>query len=255
MGLAQVKPALLVDRLVAGYGNMEVLHGIDLCVAVGQSICIVGPNGSGKSTVLRAIYGLANIRSGRIIANDRDITQMRPSKRLQQSGIAYVQQESSVFPDMTVEQNLLLGGFLMPTYADAAGAAEAVMDRYPILAKQRRQPASALSGGERRLLEIARAMMMDPETLLLDEPSIGLSPRFVDEVFDLFRHLQQDLRKSLVIVEQNARKALEFADIGYVLTAGNVVVVGKGKELLDYPKLGRLFLGGAPERAGSALSV
>jgi branched-chain amino acid transport system ATP-binding protein len=247
IGLAPGTPALSIDGLVSGYGNMEVLHGIDLRLARGQSLCIIGPNGSGKSTILRSIYGLADIRAGQVIANGHDITWMRPSAKLQRSRIAYVRQESSVFPDMTVEQNLRLGGFLMQRSTQAAKAAEAVMDQYPILGKRRRHVASLLSGGERRLLEIARVMMMDPEILLLDEPSIGLSPISVEEIFELFAHLQHDLGKTLLIVEQNARKALEFADIAYVLTAGRLVLAGKGKDLLQDRRVGRLFLGGNPE--------
>lgn len=242
--LAPGPPALSVEGLVSGYGYMEVLHGFDLRLAAGRSLCIVGPNGSGKSTILESIYGLADIFHGRIIAGGCDITRLRPAAKLKEAGIAYVRQESSVFPAMTVEQNLLLGAFLMDSPGKAQESAEAVMDRYPILKTRRRQHAALLSGGERRLLEIARAMMMNPDILLFDEPSIGLSPAFVDMVFEMFSDLQSRLQKTLIIVEQNARKALAFADIGYVLVAGRLMLAGTGKDLLDDPRVGRLFLGG-----------
>jgi branched-chain amino acid transport system ATP-binding protein len=242
--LVEGEPHLKVAGLVAGYGEMQILHGIDLFLGRGQSLCLIGPNGAGKSTVLHAIYGLARVMSGTIEIGGHDVARLDPNRKLSQARIAYILQDSSIFPDMTVEENLRMGGYLMPKSADARRAAEQVFDRYPALADRRRQLARVLSGGERRLLEISRALAMGPEILLVDEPSIGLEPRFIDMVFEILGELQQRDRKTIVMVEQNARKGLEFADLGYVLAAGQVVMAGKGRELLENPEVGRLFLGG-----------
>ena len=235
---------LRIDRLVAGYGRMEILHGLDLQVGRGQSLCLIGPNGAGKSTVLHAIYGLNTITGGTIRKQGRDITRMHPADKLAQAGIAYILQDNSVFPDMTVEENLQMGAFLMRDQAAVRNAVAAVLDRYPRLAARRTQPARVLSGGERRLLEISRALVMDPDVLLVDEPSIGLEPRFIDMVFEILVDLRDRERKTIVMVEQNARKGLQFADLGYVLVAGNLALAARGDELLEDARVGRLFLGG-----------
>ncbi len=237
-------PLLAIDRLVAGYGAMEILHGIDLRLGAGQSLCLIGPNGAGKSTVLHSIYGFTTIKDGRIAVGGRDVTKLKPNARLRDAGIAYVLQDNSVFPEMTVEENLWLGGYLMASPAEAKRAAEAILERYPRLAERRHKPAYVLSGGERRLLEISRALMMQPKVLLVDEPSIGLEPRYIDMVFEILGELQRREGKTIVLVEQNARKGLAFADIGYVLVAGRVALAGKASDLLDNPEVGRLFLGG-----------
>ncbi|HEX2446737.1 MAG TPA: ABC transporter ATP-binding protein [Methyloceanibacter sp.] len=238
-------PALLaIDDLYAGYGQMEVLRGLSLRVARGRSLCLVGPNGAGKSTVLNAIYGFARIFSGTISLSGRDVAKLQPSEKLKATRLAYVLQRDSVFPDMTVEENLLMGGFLLEHPRQAKAAAETVLDRYPALKARRTERARVLSGGERRLLEISRALIMEPEVILIDEPSIGLEPRAIDMIFETLRDLRDEGGKTLVLVEQNARKGLEFADAGYVLVAGQLVKAGPGKELLTDPEMGRLFLGG-----------
>ncbi|EYS91745.1 branched-chain amino acid ABC transporter [Cupriavidus sp. SK-4] len=241
--LAGGTPMVAVDNLVAGYGGMEILHGFSLRVARGGSLCLIGPNGAGKSTVLRAIYGLARVMSGSITVDGMPVTQLRAEQKLRQAGLAYVLQEGSIFPDMTVEENLAMGGYLMRHPRDAAAAAERIFQRHDALAQRRGQRASVLSGGERRLLEISRALMMDPAVLLVDEPSIGLEPRYVDMVFELLRHLQLEEGKTIILVEQNARKGLSFADLGYVLVAGQLAMAGTGDELSRDPEVGRLFLG------------
>jgi branched-chain amino acid transport system ATP-binding protein len=242
--LARGEVIVAVDDLVSGYGRMEILHGVNLRVGAGQSLCLIGPNGAGKSTVLHSIYGLTRIFSGKIVANGRDVTRLPPNEKLQTAKMAYILQDNSVFPDMTVEENLLMGGFLLPHPRQAKEAAEKVFDKYERLAERRTQRASVLSGGERRLLEIARSLIMDPDILLVDEPSIGLEPRVVDRVFEILTELQHGEGKTIVLVEQNAKKGLEFADIGYVLTAGTVAMAGTGAELARDPDVGRLFLGG-----------
>ena len=242
--LARHQPLLAIDDLHAGYGRMEILHGVNLQVAAGQSLCLIGPNGAGKSTILHSIYGFTDIRSGRIRLGDSDITRLAPNQKLRDAGIAYILQDNSVFPDMTVEENLWMGGYLLPDPDQAKEAAERMFAKYDRLAARRTSPARVLSGGERRLLEISRALIMDPRVLLVDEPSIGLEPRYIDMVFEILADLKHGEGKAIVIVEQNAKKGLEFADIGYVLVAGSVALAGSGAELLTHPDVGRLFLGG-----------
>ncbi len=242
--LAGDAPLLAIDRLVAGYGKMEILHGFDLRVAPGQSLCLIGPNGAGKSTVLHSIYGFTNIFSGSVRIEDADITRLSPNRKLRDAGIAYILQDNSVFPDMTVEENLWMGGYLMETPDEAREAAERIFEKYGRLAERRRQRARVLSGGERRLLEISRALIMNPKVLLVDEPSIGLEPRYIDMVFEILADLQKTEGRTIVMVEQNAKKGLEFADIGYVLVSGQLAIAGTGEELLANPEVGALFLGG-----------
>lgn len=238
------EPFLSIDSLRAGYGRMEILHDFSLRVAKGQSLCLIGPNGAGKSTVLHSIFGFTNIMGGTISVGGRDITGLDPNEKLRDAGIAYILQDNSVFPQMTVEENLWMGGFLKPHPKEAREAAERVFDKYTRLAERRRQPARVLSGGERRLLEISRALVMNPDVLLVDEPSIGLEPRFIDMVFEILDDLQRSEGKTIVMVEQNAKKGLEFADIGYVLVSGQLAKAARGDDLLADPDVGRLFLGG-----------
>jgi branched-chain amino acid transport system ATP-binding protein len=246
--LAQNETFLRIDNLRAGYGRMEILHDFNLRVGRKQSLCLIGPNGAGKSTVLHAIFGFSNVYSGSIAigpdAEAKDITRLSPEQKLKQAGIAYILQDKSVFPRMTVEENLWTGGFLMDRPSDAKRAAEKIFDKYPRLAARRKHQAKVLSGGERRLLEISRALVMEPQVLLVDEPSIGLEPRFIDMVFDILHDLQHREGKTIVMVEQNAKKGLEFADIGYVLVSGEIAIAGTGDQLLRNEEVGRLFLGG-----------
>ena len=244
MDLVDGEPFLQLDALRAGYGKMEILHGIDLAVGKGQSLCLIGPNGAGKSTILHAIFGFCTVFSGRIVTGDRDVASLNSSQKLKEAGIAYILQDKSVFPGMTVEENLWMGGYLMDQPAEAKKAAERVFDKYPRLAERRKHQAKVLSGGERRLLEISRALVMNPDILLVDEPSIGLEPRFIDMVFEILDDLQHAEGKTILMVEQNAKKGLEFADIGYVLVSGELAIAGKGDDLLANPDVGRLFLGG-----------
>jgi branched-chain amino acid transport system ATP-binding protein len=242
--LVKGAPLLALDQLHAGYGNMEIVHGLNLRVGKGQALCLIGPNGAGKSTVLNAIYGFSTIMSGRVIVDGSDITHLSANRKLKEAGIAYVLQDNSVFPDMTVEENLWMGGFLKANSAEARSAAERVFELYPRLAERRGQAARVLSGGERRLLEISRALVMNPQVLLVDEPSIGLEPRYINMVFEILAELREREGKTIVMVEQNAEKGLAFADIGYVLVSGQLAMAGPGRELLKDPAVGRLFLGG-----------
>jgi branched-chain amino acid transport system ATP-binding protein len=242
--LAGDEPFLSIKNLCAGYGKMEILHNFSLRVRKGQSLCLIGPNGAGKSTILHSIFGFTNIFSGTIEINGNDITNLTPSQKLSKAGIAYILQDKSVFPQMTVEENLLMGGFLKNKPKEARESAEMVFDKYARLAERRNKPAGVLSGGERRLLEISRALVMQPDVLLVDEPSIGLEPRFIDMVFGILEDLQHKDGKTIIMVEQNAKKGLAFADIGYVLVSGETAIADTGNALLDNPHVGRLFLGG-----------
>ena len=247
-GLANNAPFVTIKNLNAGYGKMEILHDFNLQVARKQSLCLIGPNGAGKSTILHSIFGFTNIFSGQILVGDgedrRDITGLTASEKLKNAGIAYILQDKSVFPGMTVEENLWMGGYLMDKPEQAKEAAEKIFEKYSRLAERRTHAAGVLSGGERRLLEISRALVMEPEVLLVDEPSIGLEPRFIDMVFEILDDLQNIEGKTIIMVEQNAKKGLEFADVGYVLVSGETAIAGTGDELLENPEVGRLFLGG-----------
>ncbi len=247
-GLANNDPFVAIENLRAGYGKMEILHEFNLQVGKGQSLCLIGPNGAGKSTVLHSVFGFTNIFGGSINVGEgsskQDVTQLTSSEKLKRAGIAYILQDKSIFPGMTVEENLWMGGYLKNSPDQAKAAAEQIFEKYPRLAQRRKKLAKVLSGGERRLLEISRALVMQPEVLLVDEPSIGLEPRFIDMVFEILDDLQHAEGKTIIMVEQNAKKGLEFADIGYVLVSGNLALAGSGDELLANPEVGRLFLGG-----------
>ena len=235
---------LQIKNLSAGYGKMEILHNFDLLVDKAQSLCLIGPNGAGKSTILHSIYGFTNIFSGQIEIDGKEITNLTPAEKLKSVGIAYILQDNSVFPDMTVEENLLMGGYIKDKTEESYAEAQRVLEKYERLNKRRNQPAKVLSGGERRLLEISRALVMRPSILLVDEPSIGLEPRYIEMVFEILEDLQKNEKKTIIMVEQNAKKGLEFADIGYVLVSGQTAIVGTGNDLLKNPDVGRLFLGG-----------
>ena len=235
---------LKITNLSAGYGKMEILHNIDLYVSKAQSLCLIGPNGAGKSTILHSIYGFTNIFSGKIEIDGKEITNLTPAEKLKSQGIAYILQDNSVFPDMTVEENLLMGGYIKNKTEESFEEAEKILEKYDRLRNRRNQPAKVLSGGERRLLEISRALVMKPSILLVDEPSIGLETRYIKMVFEILEDLQKNEKKTIILVEQNAKKGLEFADIGYVLVSGQTAIAGKGDDLLNNPDVGRLFLGG-----------
>jgi branched-chain amino acid transport system ATP-binding protein len=235
---------LTIKQLSAGYGKMEILHNFNLFVSKAQSLCLIGPNGAGKSTILHSIYGFTNIFSGQIEIDGKEITKMTPAQKLKSVGIAYILQDNSVFPDMTVEENLLMGGYIKDKTEESYQEAEKILGKYERLRSRRNQKAKVLSGGERRLLEISRALVMKPNVLLVDEPSIGLEPKYIDMVFEILGDLQHNEKKTIILVEQNAKKGLEFADIGYVLVSGQTAIAGKGDDLLNNPDVGRLFLGG-----------
>ena len=197
---------LTIKGLNAGYGKMEILHNFDLFVNKAQSLCLIGPNGAGKSTILHSIYGFTNIFSGQIEIDGKEITNLTPAEKLKSVGIAYILQDNSVFPDMTVEENLLMGGYIKENTDESYQEAERIFEKYERLRNRRNQPAKVLSGGERRLLEISRALVMKPSVLLVDEPSIGLEPRYIDMVFEILRDLQENEKKQSFLLNKMLKK-------------------------------------------------
>ena len=207
-------------------------------------MCLIGPNGAGKSTVLHSIFGFTNIFSGNISIGGKDVTNLTPSQKLAEAGIAYILQDKSVFPQMTVEENLLMGGFLKNKPLKRKLLPRWCLTNIRVLPSGGTSLPECCQGGERRLLEISRALVKNPAVLLVDEPSIGLEPRFIDMVFEILSDLQHKDGKTIVMVEQNAKKGLSFADIGYVLVSGETAIANFGDGLLENPDVGRLFLGG-----------
>jgi len=201
---------LTIKNLSAGYGKMEILHNFELTVSKAQSLCLIGPNGAGKSTILHSIYGFTNIFSGQIEIDGKEITNLTPAEKLKSVGIAYILQDNSVFPDMTVEENLLMGGYIKDKTEESFEEAEKIFEKYERLRNRRNQPAKVLSGGERRLLEISRALVMKPSVLLVDEPSIGLEPRYIDMVFEILRDLQQNEKKNNYSCRTKCKKRIRI---------------------------------------------
>jgi len=230
---------LETEGLVAGYvPEVDVLHGVDITVERGEMVTIIGPNGAGKSTLVKAVVGLLRPRDGRVLLRDEDITGERPHRIVAQ-GVGYVPQRESVFPSMTVQENLELG--LLHT-RNGSRIDEMLM-LFPQLEARRRQPAATLSGGERQMLAMARALISDPEVVLLDEPSAGLSPLYVDALFEKIAEINAR-GVTILMVEQNARRSLAISHRGYVLDVGRNRFAGTGQELLHNPKVVDLYLGG-----------
>ena len=231
---------LTATNLSGGYAEVDILHNLSLTVERGKIAVIVGPNGAGKSTVMRALLGLIELRSGQIIFEGQDITQKFPQERVI-LGISMVPQTRNIFVTLTVEENLEIGAYLHDEPISVA--MEEVFSLFPILAKRRNQMAGQLSGGQRQQLALARALMMSPKLLLLDEPTAGLSPVVIDEVMARIKQIVA-AGIAVVMVEQNAHKALEIADIGYVIVQGRNRFTGTGSELLSDPDVRVSFLGG-----------
>ncbi|MFZ7087413.1 ABC transporter ATP-binding protein [Curtobacterium sp. RRHDQ10] len=228
------------DNVVAGYlPGVNILNGCDLDVHKGELIGIIGPNGAGKSTLLKALFGQVNIRSGSVTLDGEDITNLKANK-LVQAGVGFVPQTNNVFPSLSIQENLQMGMYLRPK--KFAERLEVIYDLFPVLGERRGQRAGSLSGGERQSVAMARALMMDPKVLLLDEPSAGLSPVRQDETFIRTRRINK-AGVTIVMVEQNARRCLQICDRGYVLDQGRNAYTGTGRELADDPKVIELYLG------------
>ncbi|MGB0387314.1 MAG: ABC transporter ATP-binding protein [Ardenticatenaceae bacterium] len=233
---------LRTKDLVGGYGHTTILHGTTIEVPRAALTTVIGPNGAGKSTLFKALFGMLTIRSGTITMDGRDITRLKPLQKLQQ-GMAYVPQGRNIFPQLTVEHNLEFGGVSLRDLKETQRRMERVYEQFPILHERRKKQAGILSGGEQKMLEIGRAMLLEPKFLLIDEPSIGLSPILVQQTFDLLLGLR-DKGVSILMIEQNAKQALGISDYGIVLQQGKLVLDGTAQNVLNHPEIGRLFLGG-----------
>lgn len=232
---------LRAQDLHGGYGDTDILHGVSLSMDPGEIAVIVGPNGAGKSTAMKALFGLMRVRQGTVTFLGRDITN-QPADRIVKHGMCYVPQEYNVFPSLTIHENLEMGAFIRRD--DYTSQFERVYDLFPPLRERRRQLAGTLSGGQRQMVAIGRALMLDPRLLLLDEPTAGLSPKFIDLIFDCVRGIN-DEGVGILMVEQNAKQALSLADRGYVLVLGRNRYQDTGPNLLADPEIAEMFLGGA----------
>ena len=233
-----------VQNLVGGYGKMTILNGTSFSVPAGSITTVIGPNGAGKSTVFKAIFGLLKLREGKVVFGGRDVTGLN-QRELLAAGISYVPQGRNIFPELSVRHNIELGSVAAGReITDLPDRIEAALDKFPVLRKKATQQASTLSGGEQKQLEIARSLLLDPKLMLVDEPSIGLSPLMVKQTFDILRELR-DRGVWILMIEQNARSALEISDYGIVLELGQTRLVDKADRVLNDPRIGQLFLGGA----------
>ena len=235
------EPFLIGENMTGGYGNgADILHGCTLAVEKGEIAVIVGPNGAGKSTAMKAVFGMLNLREGGVRLNGEDITKLTPQARVGK-GMGFVPQTSNIFTSLTVEENLEMGAFIRKD--DISESIEMVYDLFPILRDKRQQAAGELSGGQRQQVAVGRALMTFPKVLMLDEPTAGVSPIVMDELFDRIIAIART-GISILMVEQNARQALEIADKGYVLVQGRNGFTDTGQALLANPEVRRSFLGG-----------
>jgi len=239
--VAEAGGALLrADEVVAGYiPGVNILNGCNLYATQGELVGIIGPNGAGKSTLLKALFGLVKVRSGKVVLEGKDITN-QPAHTLVRQGVGFVPQSNNVFPSLTIEENMQMGVFQSPKTFN--NRFDFVASLFPALAQRRKQRAGSLSGGERQMVAMGRALMMEPSVLLLDEPSAGLSPALQDEVFIRTRQINR-AGVSVIMVEQNARRCLQICDRGYVLDQGRNAYTGTGESLMHDPKVIELYLG------------
>ena len=234
-----MKVALEAQGIVSGYDEVEILHGVSVSVHKGEMVAVIGPNGAGKSTLLRAIFGLLQVRSGAVFLQGEEVTNLQPDQ-LVGKGLGYVPQVENVFPTLTINENLEMGGFVR---RDGVGQRLGqVYDLFPDLADRRQEKAGRLSGGQRQMLALARALMLDPDVLLLDEPSASLSPKMVETLFERIGKINKS-GTAILLVEQNAREALSLCHRGYVLAMGQNRLEGEARGLLDNEEVGRLYLG------------
>ncbi|HWM19135.1 MAG TPA: ABC transporter ATP-binding protein [Ilumatobacteraceae bacterium] len=241
---------LRMDAVVGGYGATTVLHETSLEVRRNALTTIIGPNGAGKSTAIKAIFGMVRVRSGHVWYEDEDIVGLSQVELLRR-GISFVPQGRNVFPRMSVRANLELGGVSLDNLALTRERVSSIaFELFPMLRVKADKQASTLSGGEQKMLEIGRAMLLEPRLLLIDEPSVGLSPILVQQVFALLQGLR-DRGTTVLMIEQNAKSALEVSDYGLVLQQGRLALAGTAPEILNHPEIGRLFLGGAMRGVGS----
>ena len=234
-------PLLEVENVVSGYGSTDVLHGVSICVEQDEIVTIIGPNGAGKSTLFKTIMGYLIPRSGKVVFSEEDVTQLKPNQKVEK-GIAYVPQLDKTFPSLTIRENLEMGGFSKDSDALKQGI-ETAYSSFPILGERRNQRARTLSGGQRQMLAMSMALMTEPDLLLLDEPSAGLSPKISDEVFNQIMRLHQK-GIGVLIIEQDAHRSLDISDRGYVLAMGQNHFDGSADTILNDPQIKEAFLGG-----------
>ena len=232
---------LQVSNLVTGYGEAEIVHGVDLDIEREEMAAIIGPNGAGKSTLMRAVFGLIDCWEGSVVVAGVDVTDHRPDE-ITKVGASYVPQRNNVFPNLTVRENLEMGAYIDDETPESAY--EAVYERFPILEERRNQKVGRMSGGQRQMVAMGAGLMIDPDLLLVDEPSAGLAPDLVDEMFERIQRIKEG-GTSILMVEQNARQALRYADRGYVLDQGENAFEGPGEELLESDEIAEMYLGQA----------
>jgi ABC-type branched-subunit amino acid transport system ATPase component len=232
---------LQAENITAGYTTeVNILYDVGIRLKSGQIVSVIGPNGAGKSTLLKTIFGILKPTNGKIRLKDEDITGLKPDK-VANKGISYVPQVDNVFPSLTIQENLEMGAFIRND--DYSQRLNEIYELFPILGDRRKQKAGQLSGGQRQMVAMGRALMVDPQVLLLDEPSAGLSPKLVDMIFEKIRDINKT-GVSMIIVEQNAREALKMANHGYVLAMGRNILDDTGEALLANEEVGRMYLGG-----------
>jgi ABC-type branched-subunit amino acid transport system ATPase component len=232
-------PVLQAEGVVAGYGEVEILHGVSIVLNEGEIVAVIGPNGAGKSTLLKAVFGLLSVRSGSVQLLGREVTNLSPD-RVVQSGMSYVPQVDNVFPSLTINENLEMGAFVRRD--GLRERLERVYGLFPDIAGRRGERAGRLSGGQRQMLALARALMLDPKVLLLDEPSASLSPIMVESIFEKINDINRS-GTAILLVEQNAKEALSFSSRAYVLAMGENRIEGEAAGLLDNEEVGKLYLG------------
>lgn len=236
---------LELKDLYGGYGKITILNGVSFKIPKASITTVIGPNGAGKSTVFKAIFGLLNIHSGQVLLDGADVTGQSPREMISH-GVTYVPQGRNIVPQLSVYHNLEMGGITAADQSKVRARMEQVMDQFPMLRKFRDRKAIELSGGQQKQLEVARSLLLDPKLILIDEPSIGLSPNLVQEVFETLKRLR-DSGVTILMVEQNAKAALAMSDYGLVLELGQTRMHDSADKLLTDPKVGQLFLGGHME--------
>ena len=243
------QPLLILDQVIAGYGKMTILNGTSAHIRRGAITTVIGPNGAGKSTMFKTIFGLLPVRSGTITFDGRNTTNFTP-RQLLDAGVVYIPQGRNIFPELSVRHNLELGGVALSDRADLPARVDDIMRRFPMLQEKADRQASTLSGGQQKMLEVARGLLLDPKLILIDEPSIGLSPLMVQEVFAILQSLRNS-GVTILLIEQNAKQALQMSDYGLVLEQGQTRIEDTAPNILADPRIAQLFLGGGlaqPER-------
>ncbi len=245
----ETAPILVLDEIFAGYGKMTILNGTTAGIHRGAITTVIGPNGAGKSTLFKTVFGLLPVRTGTITFDGRPTTNFSP-RQILDIGIAYIPQGRNIFPELSVRHNLELGGVALSDHSRLSDRLDSIMQRFPMLKEKADAQASTLSGGQQKMLEVARGLLLDPKLVLIDEPSIGLSPLMVQEVFGILMSLREK-GVTILLIEQNAKQALQISDYGLVLEQGQTRIEDTAANVLVDPRIAQLFLGGGlatPER-------